>query len=497
MAEGVSRSFIRDNVVVLAGNILVYTQGIILMPLIIKSVGDRMYGGFVVLTSILSVVNGLSSLGIGFTASRLLPATQQFEERRRLFMPQFAFHLASITTLSLLLMASNDMLRRYLLTEDLVYTPWVIPAFLVSYVIYTQATNYFRYTSRLATMTIAGVLYPMLNIVIVLATVGLLHTITINLLILAQTGAAIAVAIPLYRTIRREIGIRLTFGDRKTLVADLRVGFPLALNFIVDFLLAASDRWIISMFMGVEAVASYYPAYVLGSLVMLVPRAMSGTLPQLCSKAVDGGRPEEAHRMIDYAIKIYLLVAVPFVVGCATVGHPLLALLGNHTTANSGYLVVPVVATGTVFFGLTLLLCTVFFVRRNTTAIFRMNAIAAAVNVLWNLLLLAVIKNIMVAAWSTLVSYVVAFAYIRFVLKDDWPILWNLPSVVRSVIASLVMGVVVMTLRALFADQSIQVVALEISVGMAVYAAVLFAIGGVSPREAAFMKAQLARLGLR
>jgi O-antigen/teichoic acid export membrane protein len=63
MSQSYSRSFIKDNAVVIGGYILVYMKGIILMPMIIKTVGVTIYGGFVLLSSILGIVFGISSFG--------------------------------------------------------------------------------------------------------------------------------------------------------------------------------------------------------------------------------------------------------------------------------------------------------------------------------------------------------------------------------------------------------------------------------------------------
>ena len=47
MPESYSKSFLRDNAIVIVGVALVYMKGIILMPIIIKTVGVTIYGGFV------------------------------------------------------------------------------------------------------------------------------------------------------------------------------------------------------------------------------------------------------------------------------------------------------------------------------------------------------------------------------------------------------------------------------------------------------------------
>ena len=105
MSKPYYRSFIKDNFTIIIGNMLVYLKGIILMPIIIKTVGVTVYGGFVLLMSLLGIVFGISSLGAGFRAQRYLPSTSDMPARRKFFYRQFFFQLLSLLFLSLLLMS--------------------------------------------------------------------------------------------------------------------------------------------------------------------------------------------------------------------------------------------------------------------------------------------------------------------------------------------------------------------------------------------------------
>ena len=50
MVQSYSQSFIKDTAFVHVGHILVYIHGIMLIPLIIKTVGVTVYGGFILLS---------------------------------------------------------------------------------------------------------------------------------------------------------------------------------------------------------------------------------------------------------------------------------------------------------------------------------------------------------------------------------------------------------------------------------------------------------------
>ena len=109
MSQSYRRSFIKDNAIVIVGHLLVYMKGIILMPIIIKTVGVTIYGGFVLLSSVFGIVFGISSFGAGFKVRRFLPSAVGTQARRDLFYPQFLFRLFSIMFFSFLLITLDTI----------------------------------------------------------------------------------------------------------------------------------------------------------------------------------------------------------------------------------------------------------------------------------------------------------------------------------------------------------------------------------------------------
>jgi hypothetical protein len=85
MSQSYTRLFIKDNSIVILCHILVYMKGIILIPIIIKTIGVTVYGGFVLLFSVLGIGFGISSFGAGFRARRFLPSTAEMAACRELF----------------------------------------------------------------------------------------------------------------------------------------------------------------------------------------------------------------------------------------------------------------------------------------------------------------------------------------------------------------------------------------------------------------------------
>jgi len=487
-------TFIKDNSTVIVGTMLVYLRGMILMPIIIKTAGVAVYGGFVLLMSILGIIFGVSSFGVGFKAKRLLPSAALMAGRGELFYRQFLFQLFSILFLSFAFMLLNRQIGVSIFKNEVNYSAGIIPLYLFCYLLYSQASDYFRYTSRINAMTIATVIFPYLNIGIVLLFLFFYKSLNINFLILSETFSALLVAMPCFWTIFSEIGVRALPYPVKDIVDDIRLGFPLVLGFIVDFVLAGSDRYFIAFYLSVAAVGYYNPAYAIGSLIIFVPKAMGTVLPQLMSKASDQKSEYEAQRMMDYAIKIFLLLAIPFIFASMVTAKAVLTFLANADVAQRSFLVVPIVALGTLFYGLNLILSNALFVHMKTKEMFKMNLLASGFNMLANLILLYFIRDILVAAITTFLSYLIAFIYINRTVGKIWVVDYQIEVVAKSVLASLLMTAVLCLISAQSgqADTIITLIG-QLVLGTFVYLAGIFGLRVFSIKELEFVKRFLVR----
>lgn len=481
------QSFVKDNLVVIFGHVLIYVKGVLIIPIIIKSVGATVYGGFVLMTSILGIVFGLSSLGTGFRAMRFMPSAKTVEDRGRLFYPQLYFNMFVIMILSGLVVFLEEPLNALLFKNEVSFSIWVIPLYLVSYFLYSQGTSYFRYTSRIHYMMLGGLCFPYVHIGIVLLYLFIFKSINVDVLIMSMAFSAIITAIPFFRIILKEIGPKISLYKPGTFAEDIKLGFPLILNFVFDFILAGSDRYFIAFYLTVTQVGVYTPAYVLGSLIIFVPKAMSTVLPQLMSKAVDNGEDYEARRMLNYAIKIFILLAVPFTFGCIVLGKPTLVLLANKEIAESAYWVTPLISLATLFYGLNILFSNVLFVRLRTTAMFKANVLAGIFNLVANTVLLYFFKAIIVAAITTLASYVTASIYIGLVLKrENWRIDLQPLVVLKALAASLVMSLLLVLISPAGGDVSMTVLAGQVVLGIACYVVMLIVLRTFNRKEIQF-----------
>jgi O-antigen/teichoic acid export membrane protein len=339
-------------------------------------------------------------------------------------------------------------------------------------------------------MTLATLCFPYLHIGFILLYLYAYGPISINMLVVSMALSALLIAIPSFWVILREIGAKISFYKAGNLISDIKLGFPLVINFIFDFILAGSDRYFIAFYLTVTDVGFYTPGYVLGSLIVFIPKAMGTALPQLMSKAVDNRSEHEAQRMLNYAIKIFFLLAIPFIFGSMALGKSILSFIANSEVAEKAYWVTPIVALGTLFYGLNIILSNVLYVRLKTYAILKMNLFAATFSLLSNAILFYFFKSIIVAAITTFVSYFFAFLYISYIVRrETWHVDYHLSVILKSIAASLLMGAVLFWLTSINnGDTSIAMLAGLLGIGIVIYTGGLFALKTFTTKELQFVK---------
>ena len=481
------KSFIKNSLLATVGHILVYAKGIILLPILIKSIGISLYGGYVLLMTGMGFISGISTFGVGFKFKRFIPSAEGAIERRDLFYPQFFFQLMTAFLVSILLIISSNFIKTTIFKDQIVFSMYLVAFILIVYVLYSVSTDFFRYTHRMNYFTIATTSEPYLNILFIIVAIHFFHKKTLNFLLLAYLFALILVAIPLLIKICKEMGFKLPVFRIKNFVEDIRLGFPLVLSYVVDFVLSGSDRFVIAVLISTTAVGYYSPAYTLGSLIILFPRVFGVVLPPLLSRATDKGKENEVKVLVDYSIKFFLLIAIPFIAGSYVLSMPLLEILSNKEVANAAYLAIPIIAGGVLFYGLNLILSNILFVKLKTTVIFGINALSAILNLFLNVIFIYIFRSILIAAITTLVSYLVSFIILNVKIKKYLKINYDFSVVLKCLLSSAFMGITLYYMKITF-GVSLSILLLSIFISVILYFILLFIFKAFSVKEINYIK---------
>lgn len=494
------KTFLKNNMMVFTGNFLVTIQGILLIPVIIKIGGAEVYGGYVLLSSVVSLIYGISAFGVGYHRSRYLPSARDRVARKKLFYPPLIFRFLSLMILSFVFILFYPVLDNMIFKNEVIFSKWLVLPYFVFYFILLDATDYFRYTHKINYFNFGNVSFPYLYLGIAILIYATFNNLSVNSLFVSKMFAALLVSLPLVFKIVREIGVSIKFPGIQDIKADIRLGFPLLLSYLIDVILSSSDRYLIAYFMSVSFVGYYNPAYLLGSfMIIMLVKVTSIVLPPLLSKSIDSGREHEAYKMVQYSLKGFLILSIPFIVGIAVLSKPILVLIANEEVAKNAYLVSPIVAFGSLFYGMNMIFTNVLFVQKKTSAILKVNIIATVVNLVLNLILLAIFKNILVAAVTTFISYLISFIVIRRYILSEWQIYFEWDTIMKSIGASLLMGTVLFLISSqLMSNVPVSIfVMIEIVIGIIIYSITFLALKPFSDKEVFYAKKTLHDLRLK
>jgi len=180
-----------------------------------------------------------------------------------------------------------------------------------------------------------------------------------------------------------------------------------------------------------------------------------------------------------------LLLAIPFIAGCALLAKPILTVYTNADLAEHAFLVMPIVALGALFYGINIILSNVLFVRMETGVMFRVNVLAAILNLFLNLILLYYFRDIVMAAITTAISYLVSFAYVSRKVRQIWGLDLQVPVILKSIAATSIMSAVLIGYLQVFSGSLLHIGAIGVAIilGIMVYALSLILLKTFSKHE--------------
>ncbi len=276
-------------------------------------------------------------------------------------------------------------------------------------------------------------------------------------------------------------------GSSKDILRELKAyGMPLMGNQLATSILNQSDVYIITIMLSAGAAGVYKANYSLIStaFTLLNASVMRGCYPTIL-RAWSEGKKDDVQRLLNEAVRMYMLVAVPAVAGVFAVSDSAAYTLFESQYVE-GHGVMFWVALGMMFLGLTEYSIKHWELNSDTKAIFRRSLIGGAVNVGLNLILIKTTGSYMIAAVTTFIGFFVYFVLARFGTRKH--LKWHIQPkrFIKILLSALVMIGIIELLKTILPDSKI-CLAIFIICGIIVYGAMLVITGEVKD-ELAFIK---------
>jgi O-antigen/teichoic acid export membrane protein len=473
------QKFARDVGFIGTVQVLTSLGSFFLLPIITKTLGTYDYGLWAQINITVSLISPLALMGLSMGFVRFLSS-----ETETKIIKEAVYSILFFVTVSGLLAS----LLLYLFAEPLATFGFKDPeatyfiqagSFLILLnVIESVSLIYFRVfrqIKRFSYLTLFETFAKLFFILVLLKMgYGLLGVIAATLLV---QGLIFLISL---LTIISQIGF---FIPRFTYMKEyLQFSLPLTPTALIRWVTESSDRYLVTYFLGLGSVGVYSAACSIGNLIQLLVSPLQLILLPEISKLFDENKIDKVRTYMSHSLRYFLLITIPAVFGISALAKP---LLGVFTTQDflSGWFVIPIIAFSGLLAGIFQIFVNIMFLVKETKSITYINIVAAASNVLLNLLLIPSI-GIGGAALSTLISYFLMIVFCIHVSMKHFVFDFYFYDIVKSIFSSLAMYLFVSH----FIISNVYELFGVAGMGVFVYIFLMFIIGGFSKREISLVK---------
>lgn len=257
---------------------------------------------------------------------------------------------------------------------------------------------------------------------------------------------------------------------------------PLIPSVLLTWVVEISDRYLIAYFLGLAPVAIYSTAYFFGKMTILFFAPIGTVLLPTISNLHDNQRVSDSNFYLSNSFRLFLLLAIPSFFGVTVLAKSLLIAFSSDDYT-SGYLIVPIIGLGSIFYASAGFCSIILYVANKTKLFFYLGILGATINLILNITLIPKI-GIMGSAIASLVTllfisialFSISFRFISFSIDAIF--------ILKCILSSLPLVII---LRALNPVGSAYI-ACSIGLSALIYFIFIILLGGFSKQELEFIK---------
>ena len=394
-------------------NLLISLSGLILLPILTKTLPIEEYGTYIQVAVTIGLVPPIVMLGLPYTMVRFLAGEKTREE-----IQEGYYSIAGITIIT----AGLAMIALFILAEPIatiLFDDRTMVTRILALVVFLECMNllqfnYFRtfqqikrYSSLLFCKTclqlvlVGGLVFAGYGVFG--AVIGLfISNLTLLLIMGVLIVSGIGVAIPKFTHMREYLSF----------------GLPTTPGNFSSWVVNSSDRYMIAIFLGAAYVGYYAPGYALGNIINIFIAPLTFILPAVLSKYYDENNLKGVQTILQHSLKYFLMLAIPSFVGLSLLSKPILTILSTPEIASNGYLITPFTALSALFFGIYAIIVQILFLEKNTIITAKIWMSAAIINFVLNIIAIPLI-GIVGAAITTLVSFMFSLGVVLYYMKTQ------------------------------------------------------------------------------
>lgn len=473
------QKFAGDIAVLVLTDTVLSLKGLLVMPVITKLLGASAYGIWVQALVTVSLLGYICELNLATALARFLPVMTDRKAIREGFFSVAILAVAIGSLLAAGIIVFREPIAATLFHDRNLAGAVVLVAFIVLLGAFgSVAVGFFRAFQRATAYAVFVIVREVGGLVILVLLVmngrGIFGAL-VSVLI-----AYGVVDVVMFALIIARVGF--SFPNFSNLRKYLRFSLPTLPNVLSAWLVSSGDRYVISLFLGTTAVGIYSASYSLGSAISYFTAPLGFLLTPAMSKLFDEDNINQVRTLLSHALKYFLMFAIPAVIGLALLARPVLAVLTTAEFVSSAPIIVPLIATGYLFWGVYIVYSQVFLLTKRVDIIGAQWLTLAALNIGLNIVFVPLL-GIIGAAITTFAVFFIITVWIMLVSRRHIQLEVSARFLGKCGLSSITMGLIVWRLNPTGLVQA----AAAILGGMAVYFAVMFITRGVTRAEFCFV----------
>lgn len=462
-----------DASVSLLRNVVSLLRGLVLIPLITKTIGTDVYG---VWTVVLSVVGIVVTVGSVHSHGTLIRYASSEEDAKRITSEVMVITLSGVGLLTAGYVAA-ELTVGLLSTQALVpsrevFTLWV--ALLIGgEAVFSVLKNVPRAQGRVKTYEGIWIGRKLIEV----AVLFLAFWITSDLIVAIAALATVVIAFDLALALKY-LGLTFHRPTRENLRKYLSYGIPMIPKELSGTLLTHADKFLILYFLSPTAVGIYAVSYSLARALYSFSGVLNSTLYPSVTTAWDEGDVDSIRQLYSGVVRGYTILGVPAVAGVALLSQPVLRLISTEEIAVDGQLLLPLLAAGFIVYGYANPMMYVLNAAEENEKIGFITTVSAVLNIGLNAVLIP-LYGLLGAVVATICSFLIITGYVVYHIRQHVRFSAPLRTVLISFLAT---GAMSGGLLLLPVDGTLRLAAYPV-VGVVIYSAVFLALGGATKAE--------------
>lgn len=398
------KQLLRNTVIIAIGKLSTQIISFLLLPLYTSKLSPAQYGTYDFLVTLSIFLLPVITMLMEESMFRFLIDAEDLKNKKRIITATITY--TAIGTLLFTTIASIVMtIMKY-------EYAFVFILFIISNVLIGLSNSLARGTGKIK-------LYSLSNFVLGASTIILnvllivVFKLGINGLLWSNTIANTLTAVIVLKKLHLPQFISKKDLNKKTMLEMLRYSIPLVPNNLSWIIISLSDRLMLTWLIGTDANGLFSIAYKFPNIIYTCYGFFSTAWKESAAKILKENNKTQYYSSIYKDIKFFLKAIVLGLIAIMPFAFPLLV----DPSYNEAYKYIPILVISIYYTNMSNFYGGIFTAYKNTKIMGTTTFVAAILNVVINLIFIPKF-GIYAAAFSTLISNIIVFAYRRYRLKD-------------------------------------------------------------------------------